>query len=195
MESILKLTSKDANVVILFDENQDIFERQFQIPEHDSFIKLQLKYNFRNTLAISDYVTDKTNIPISSKETPEGLPVDTVSFSNVEELTKQLEFTIQRLVTIEKISCSDITILVDGHLNEHPLNQVEKIASYPLVPWHNDGEREGKALHFTSINRFKGLESPIVLLILNGGIEDVNTKMFYTQCTRAKSMLKVFCKN
>ncbi len=195
MESVLKLTSKDANVVILFDENQDIFERQFQIPEHDSFIKLKLRYNFRNTLAISEYVTDKTNIPISSKETPEGLPVDTVSFSNVEELTKQLEFTIQQLVTIEKISCRDITILVDGHLNEHPLNQIKKIALYPLLPWHDDVERENKTLHFTSINRFKGLESPIVLLVLNGGIEDVNTKMFYTQCTRAKSMLKVFCKN
>ena len=195
METVLKLTCKDANIVILYDENQDIFERQFQIPEHDSFIKLQLRYNFRNTLAISEYVTNKTNIPISSKETPEGLPVDTINYSNNEELTRQLEITIQRLVTIEKISCSDITILVDGHLNEHPLNQIEKIAFYSLLPWHNDVERDSKTLHFTSINRFKGLESPVVLLILNGSMENVNAKMFYTQGTRAKSMLKVFCKN
>ena len=47
-------------------------------------------------------------------------------------------------------------------------------------------------LFFTSITLFKELGSNVVLLILNEAAVSEEKKQFYTQSTRAKSILKVF---
>ena len=177
---------------MLYEVITDIFNRQFQIPEESTFIKVNLKYNFRNTQLIGNYISDQTGIPIHTKETPEGIDVKEIAYSDFSDLRKQLGFEIQRLVTIEKLSCDDITIIVDGHLKDHPIKEVDNIAHYPLLSWREDEERDGKALHYTSINRFKGLESQVILLVVNGTEDFTGNKTFYTQCSRAKSILKVF---
>ena len=96
------------------------------------------------------------------------------------------------LVQIEKIMLQDILILIDGHVNDHPFASVNALPSFKFKALDINSPREPNELYFTSITRFKGLESNVVLLILNEAAVSEEKKQFYTQCTRAKSVLKVF---
>ena len=93
---------------------------------------------------------------------------------------------------IEKINLADILILIDGHVNDHPFASVKALSSFKFKAWDINSPRQTNELYFTSITRFKGLESNVVLLILNKAAVSEEKKQFYTQCTRAKSILKVF---
>ena len=83
-------------------------------------------------------------------------------------------------------------ILIDSGVDEHPLGTVEKIGEIKLKAWDVASTRETDAIYYTSISRFKGLESNVVLLVKDELKDLENNRRFYAQCTRAKSILKIF---
>lgn len=194
LEMIFKFTSSKSNIILFFDENQNIFKREFLIPGQDQFFNFQLIHNYRNSQKICDFVQHHTGIAVKSGNTPQGVEVDLLNYTGLDDLVRQLKLTLLNLIQIEKIPLKDIVIIVDGHLADHPLAQVSKIDRFTLNAWDVNSERKPDELYFTSISRFKGLESNVVLLVLDEETQFLGNKQFYTQCTRAKSVLKVFWK-
>lgn len=194
IEAMLKFTRKDSHIIIFYDENQNIFNRSFKIPSKDTFFRFELKRNFRNTHKICRFVEQHTEIRVTPGSTPEGTDVDIINWESQSSLVRELKLILLNLVMIEKIPLSDILVIVNGSSKNHMLNAVKSIGEFPLKMWNSDEERDEKTLYFTSIRRFKGLESNIVLLVLDGTDDLKNNREFYTQCTRAKSILKVFWK-
>lgn len=194
IEMIFRFTSKNSHIILFYDENQNIFNRNFHIPDFGQFFHFHLKHNFRNTKRICEFVEQYTGLPLISRNTPEGIDVDVTSHSNTDELVRNLGLALLNLVQIQHISLADIVIIVDGHLDGHPLHDVPNISNYRLNPWDVNSSRNPDELYFTSISRFKGMESNVVLLVLDEPAGLMANKVFYTQCTRAKSILKVFWK-
>ncbi len=118
--------------------------------------------------------------------------METIGYSDVEDLIGKVSRCVLKLVQIEKIPLHDILILIDGHVNVHPFASVNVIANLKFKAWDINVPREPNEFYFTSITRFKGLETNVVLLILIECCVTEEKKQFYTQCTRAKSVLKVF---
>ena len=195
LRTIFKYTHPKSQVILFFDENQNIFKRRFSIPGKDTFIPFKLNNNYRNTRKICDFVTRSTGIEITSSNTPVGIDAETIGYSDTEDLIGKVSRCVLSLVQIEKIGLQDILILIDGHVNDHPFASVSAIDRFKFKAWDINSPREPNELYFTSITRFKGLESNVVLLILNKASAAEEKKQFYTQCTRAKSVLKVFEKD
>jgi len=195
IRTAFSLVKKSGKIILLFDENQNIFQRYFNIPEEESFTKTRLKYNFRNTEKIGKYTSKRTGFEIQTMKTPKGLDVDEVFYETFDDLIKKLYQELTRLIDIEKLSCNDITILIDGRVKEHPFYFTENIGKWQLKAWDVNEERDPGKVYFTSISRFKGLESQVVLLVPESNGNFKGDKRFYTQSTRAKSLLKVFLKD
>ena len=194
IELIFQFTSKNSHIILFYDENQNIFNRNFKIPGSSQFFHFHLKHNFRNTRKICEFVEQHTGMPLISRNTPEGIDVDVTSHANTEELVRNLGLALLNLVQVQHVALSDIVIIVDGHLDGHPLHGILNISHYRLNAWDVNSVRKPNELYFTSISRFKGMESNVVLLVLDEPSELMASKRFYTQCTRAKSILKVFWK-
>lgn len=194
LEMVFSLVREEGRFVLFFDENQNIFNRGFDIPGGEKFLRFRLCRNFRNTHKICSFTEKYTGIDVKPGNTPEGVDVEVLDYAGLDDLLRKLERTLLKLVQVEKVSLSDIVILVDGHTNEHLIGKCTRIGPYPLEPWAVDKERDPEKLYFTSVNRFKGLESNVILLVLNSSPDLQGNKLFYTQCTRAKSMLKVLWK-
>jgi hypothetical protein len=195
IRTAFSLVKNNGKIILLFDENQNIFQRYFNIPEEESFTKTRLKYNFRNTEKIGEYTSKRTGFEIQTMKTPKGLDVDEISYDTFDDLIYKLQQELTRLIDIEKLSCNDITILIDGRVKEHPFYFTENIGKWQLEAWEVNEERDPGKIYFTSISRFKGLESQVVLLVPESNGDFKGDKRFYTQSTRAKSLLKVFLKN
>ena len=192
LRTIFKYGQPKSQIILFFDENQNIFKRQFSIPGRDTFVPFKLNNNYRNTRKICAYVSQTTGFAITSCNTPEGIEVETIQYSDIEDLRGKLTRTVLNLVQVEKIVPLDILILIDGHVNDASLNRINSLAQFHLKPWDGSTIRESDTVYFTSISRFKGLESNVVLLVPDVNSLLIGNKLFYTQCTRAKSILKVF---
>ena len=194
IELMFKFTRKESKIVIFFDDNQNIFQRNFTIPSRDKFIPFQLKRNFRNTQKICEFVQSKTGISINPGKTPEGIDVELVSWNLQTELKREINLRLLNLVQIEKIPISDILIIVNGSSRTHMLNDIKNIGDFNVRVSESDETRDANTLYFTSVRKFKGLESPVVFLVLEDVTDFNDNREFYTQCTRAKSILKIFWK-
>jgi hypothetical protein len=187
-----RLVKQDGKIIIFFDINQNIFNRKFEIPYYGSFFPFKLKYNYRNTRKICDFVSARTGFEILPGSTPAGIDVEQIEYNTIQDLTDKLSFVTQDLLYNEKLKPDDMVILLDGSVAEHPLNKIEKLGNHQLKPWDVNSEREHNIIYFTSISRFKGLESNVILLVSDSNQDFYQNKRFYTQCTRAKSLLKIF---
>lgn len=194
IEAMFAFTRKNSNIIIFYDENQNIFNRNFKIPSIDKFLQFELKRNFRNTHKICQFVEKHTEIKVTPGVTPEGIDVDIISWESESSLITEINLILINLVKYERIPLTDIIIIVNGSSRNHFFNSTGTIGNFPLKMWESNEERDANTLYFTSIRKFKGLESNIVFLVLDETNNLINNKEFYTQCTRAKSLLKVFWK-
>jgi len=193
---LFMFTNHDSKIVLFYDENQNIFERNFNIPEKESFITIELPYNYRNTKKICDYVRENTGFEIMPRNTPEGIEVERRHCDGLNDLEKNLIQILLKLIRIEKLTTKEIVIIINGVVDDHPLGTMNDIIGIPLRAWDVNIEREENILYYTSISRFKGLESNVVIIITDDDEKELKlNKKFYAQCTRAKSLLYIlYCK-
>jgi len=193
VDIILNLTKPEGNVIMLYDENQDLFKRDFHVPANSNFNEIELKYNFRNTQKICQYIAKETGLEVPSYGTPLGLDVKEVKYRSLDSLVSFLNIHIS-LLKNEKVKVSDMSIIIDGHQDEHPLKHIDLISGTKLQAWDPAKTRQDDCIYYTSVNRFKGLESKVAIVVLDSAKDAVDKQKFYTLCTRAKSHLIVFYK-
>lgn len=188
IELILKDTEQSP-LYIFYDQNQDLYHRASTFPiKDDPFV---LTVNCRNTRRIHEISyqffrgeqTDPPGIP--------GIPVELLCAPTLSSQAKKIHSAITELLTHQKVSPNDIVVLVT--------NAIDKAACISLLTsqklphstnWSVDGnQRLGKILMDT-VNRFKGLESPIVVLWGLDGVErEPHRELLYVGLSRAKSLM------
>ena len=102
---------------------------------------------------------------------------------------------MRHLHLAEDVRLDDIAILSPFRRERTVLNGVDQIAGIPLVSLEDAAKRrefDPPCLRFETLHRFKGLESPVVVLHdVSGASRNVAYEAILTACSRAQHALYV----
>ncbi len=157
----------------------------------DHFVQARLTLNCRNTRRIAE----ETALVAGFDEPPFrlgdeiGLPVEYRYWKKPANLVDSLTNLVERLVK-EQIPIGDVIILSPRRLENSSLADVERISRFPLVDISRGPADKRHALKFSTIHSFKGLESPVVIIIdINQVDSGEPQSLLYVAMSRAKSLL------
>jgi len=180
---------------VFFDDNQNIYSRVGTFPIQDEPFSLSM--NCRNTtpIHIGAYKFYKGE-PV----TPPDNPGDDIQFEvsgGRNQQAKKINAKIVDLIANQRVSPGDITILIADAL--HKSEYYHLLTRLPLpkpATWLEEGIRGEDTVLIDTIQRFKGLESPILII---WGVDTLDlskfAELFYVGMSRAKSFLVIVAKS
>lgn len=200
--------SKRKRIVYLFyDENQNIFMRKKNLPIIELIDKYnvnpylyKLKKNIRNTRAIYNYATEKTNLGKTAQALAiQGINPFYIKVATPQLALKEISKILADLIVAHNIKNEQIVVLSDisvpdlnSNLTSNSIFSLGKtVGNYKLT---KDGKgTTGAYIKLRSVRRFKGLEADVVILVLhqNYNLEDLSSELLYVAYTRAKFLLYV----
>ncbi len=190
----LLLTDYDSSpLYVFYDDNQNLYARVGTFPIRDEPFSLTI--NCRNTAPIHEAAYKHyKGAPVS----PPDIQGDDVQFDeapNRDAQAAKINSRIVDLVARQGVAPGDITVLVADAL--HKAEYYAALRRLPLpksATWLEEGVRGKTTVLIDTIQRFKGLESPIVIL---WGLDTIDLSMrlelLYVGMSRAKSLLVIVC--
>jgi hypothetical protein len=173
---------------VFYDDNQNLYQTERSLPA--DLMRYALHRNCRNTQEIH-----RTFLPFYRSETvpeamgPQGRRPQVIFYRTDLRLKQLLGKVVQQLVGKERVPATDIIILTPRSAERSQLARWETIGNWRLTtqapppPGH---------LRYESIYRFKGLESPVVILaeFRPAQMQDADT-LLYVGCSRARNHLVI----
>lgn len=188
-----------GNWLMAYDANQNLYntvmEDGLKLAADCSPARYTLKINCRNTRQIINYAARHTGISEQHNLRLDGPAVKTESYAAEKDLLKKLEKLLTKLRS-QGVELKDICVLSTRRRQNSVLSQAQQLAGVPIqdigdLPpdkWERD------SLKYCTLYRFKGLESPVVILVDIREVEGAKAVVRnYTAMTRAQSLLFVFC--
>jgi len=176
---------------VFFDDNQNIYARVGTFPIQDE--PFTLTTNCRNTAPIhlAAYKHYK-GVPVS----PPDIEGDEVQFEvspGRDAQAAKINAQIVHLVDRQGVAPGDITVLIADALRKADYYATLRRLPLPKPAiWCEEGIRSGNTVLIDTIQRFKGLESPVVIL---WGLDTIDLarseELLYVGISRAKSLLVV----
>ena len=176
---------------VFYDDNQNIYARAGTFPIRDE--PFTLTTNCRNTAPIhaAAYKHYK-GVPVAPPEN-EGDEVQFDEAPGRDAEAAKINTRIVDLIARQGVSPGDITVLIADALRK--ADYYATLRRLPLPKpgtWLEEGIRGTNTVLIDTIQRFKGLESPIVIL---WGLDAIdlarNEELLYVGMSRAKSLLVV----
>jgi hypothetical protein len=188
---LLLMDYETSPLYVFYDDNQNIYARVGTFPIRDE--PFSLTTNCRNTapIHVAAYRHYK-GVPVS----PPDIQGDELHFeesANRDPQATKINALIVDLVAKQGVSPGDITVLIADAL--HKAEYYAALRRLPLprpASWLEEGVRGPNTVLIDTIQRFKGLESPIVIL---WGLDTIdlsrNQELLYVGMSRAKSLLVI----
>ena len=157
----------------------------------DHFVRAKLTLNCRNTRRIGEETTIVSGFDEAPFRLNEevGLPVDYRYWKSAEDLRDLIGSTVQRLHR-NGIDTDDIVVLSPNRLENSALAGAGNVDGIPVVDCSRSLDAPNGCLKFSTIHAFKGLESPVVIVIDVEGVDDlVSQSLMYVGMSRARGML------
>lgn len=188
-----ELLAPEGSLCVFTDSNQLLYG-----PDHGKipprlgpFAEFVLPENLRNTQRIHQAALEffeGDSLPIAKGpegESPRHLPASTFA-----EQMEQLDETLARLLREQRVDPADIVVLTPKGAASTSLAGVEKVANRRLVPYE---DRQPGDIGWSTVRKFKGLESPVVILVeMDGpGVTARVRELAYVGITRARDYLWV----
>jgi hypothetical protein len=171
---------------VFFDDNQLVYPHDLTLPVSE--MPFSLTENCRNTRHIQEAILAyyQSDTPFTVRG-PEGRPVETVLWnpSELRTLQQGLAEILGRLVFAEGVDSQDIVILSAGGLKKPPLSDLPPPLPFRLVSQPSPVREE---IYTTTIRLFKGLERPVVILIVPRS-DAAMTELMYVGQSRAQHHL------
>jgi hypothetical protein len=161
-----------------------------------NFTRAKLTFNCRNTRRIAEETAllsgfDRSPYRMNQES---GLAVDHRYWRRAVDLVAALEKLVLALLR-DGISADDIVILSPRRLESSGLTGVTAIGGLPLRDVSSDQTAGEKAISFSTVHAFKGLESTVVVII---DIEQVDSEearsLLYVGMSRARFLLVLMIK-
>ena len=161
-----------------------------------------LRTNLRNTEAISKFVgAFYDGVSKLAPRGPKGTPVEIHGYDGPDDLAGQLAAALDSLVTHEGFRTKDIVLLTPSRRAKSELRKRGGVDGFPFLDLEDLLEEKARArserrpILVSTIHRFKGLESPVVVLAEMGERHaDELDKYLYVGASRASSALLVFAR-
>jgi len=189
IRSLLK-DDHESILYVFYDEEQNIFQRNFGeafLIQSEPYL---LRRNLRNTKNIWDFVVDDTEFGgCSYSNGIAGLDPKIFTTRNhmkfIESITR-----LVRTITNEGVSSRSITILSDRKLENTPLQNLREIAGYKIQDINDaiHGE-ENEVIRFSTVQAFKGLDSEVVISLLSA---NCSKQLRYVAYSRARCLLYLY---
>lgn len=188
----LSLSDYDSSpLYVFYDDNQNIYTRAGTFPIRGE--PFSLSTNCRNTAPIHKVAyKNYKGAPVYPPEI-EGEDIQFEVSANRNSQAAKINTKIVDLVSRQRVAPSDITVLIADAIRKS--EYYETLRQLPLpkpATWLEEGERRDTTVLMDTVQRFKGLESPIVIL---WGIDFINLtqneELRYVGISRAKSLLIV----
>lgn len=188
---LLLIDYETSPLYVFYDDNQNIYARAGTFPIRDE--PFSLTTNCRNTapIHVAAYRHYK-GVPVS----PPDIQGDELHFeesANRDPQATKINALIVDLVAKQGVFPGDITVLIADAL--HKAEYYAALRRLPLprpASWLEEGVRGSNTVLIDTIQRFKGLESPIVIL---WGLDTIdlsrNQELLYVGMSRAKSLLVI----
>lgn len=176
---------------VFYDDNQNIYARTGTFPIRDD--PFTLTTNCRNTapihLAAYKYYT---GVPVSPPEI-EGDEVQFDASPGRDAQAAKINARIVDLVARQGVVAGDVTVLIADALRKADYYATLRRLPLPKpATWLEEGIRSNNTVLIDTIQRFKGLESPVVIL---WGLDTIDLtrseELLYVGMSRAKSLLMV----
>lgn len=171
---------------VFFDDNQNIYQGTKEIPL--AAAPFPLTHNCRNTQSIHQQVSQFYRSDVMPTAMgPQGRPVEQHSYTNPAVLKRLLRQTLHRLIIDENVPAWDIVVLTPKSREHSQVWGFGALGNFRLVDTPTDASGE---VYCTTIHKFKGLESPVVILaeIDNHQIWNLPA-LLYVGCSRARNHL------
>lgn len=160
LEALLKDDERGI-FYVFFDDNQRIYSQLQHIPvEGEPF---SLNTNCRNTKAVHDALTPYSQAIYETNcdRCPKGRPVQKIPLHDADPQTA-LRDVLLELVDNQNIEPTQIMLLTPRSMDKSQWREGERLGTLTLT-WNKD-TKLSKRIRVSTIQSFKGLESPIIIL-------------------------------
>lgn len=188
LEAVVR-DAANGTLYVFYDDNQNVTGSSAGYIVGLPSAERRLGMNLRNTKAIFKEANKYYRGGFVRPVGPDGVDVLWHSW-NEENPATQLSKRLGTLIKTEGITPGDIAILLPTASDVETFRSDGKIRVGKYEASNAETRRPDRIV-VDSIRRFKGLESPVVLLLVNGAIQD-NDEVLYTGMTRAQVLLEVF---
>ena len=199
------LATKNASWMVCIDSAQQWRNHgrplTMSSPAFINFEVLNLTVNLRNTNKIASFAEESRGFadqkgPVVERKSsqhpwPAGTPVEVVIASGKKQMRSELQRLIKDLVTVNGIAEHDVVILSSESFSKIQANAKgamlkigDRIDSFRLIT----ADEQVKGIRLDTIRRFKGLESPVIIVVEH---VDTNNKLRFLAYTRAQAHLIV----
>lgn len=194
--SIRALLNEDySTFYVFFDENQNVFSKDFE----DSFVidypPVILRYNIRNTGRIYDNAIQKTGLGRDTvANSLLGVEPEYSDYKNINQCKKALTNIINKLTQKEFVSPKSIVILGNCDYEDSIICNEEYIGSFRIDKSNNLSIIEENAIRYFSVKDFKGIEADIIVFINHIKTKELEVKELceqYVALTRPRYYLYV----
>ncbi len=182
---------EDGALYVLFDESQNIFQRDFADKFYIDNPPFVLRYNIRNTANIYRFAKEKSSLGIDTLTNQiEGVDPEVRLFTRKAQLISFIDSTVNKLVNKEGVSKNKIVVLSDRKKEKSILKDVEFIGGCQIDDIYDDNK---DSIKYRTIQGFKGLESDVVIFVNHTykkePLTDRKRALLYTALTRARFFL------
>lgn len=193
-ETLLFLLHDDKQGIfyVFSDSNQNIYRRAEHLSALLGVEPFTLYENCRNTRPIHEVVRAFHHQPeLLTCRGPQGRAPEIVYFASEREEEEHVRRILHRLVTEEKVEAAQIVLLTTRAPEKTPFVPGRKLGNFVLSEWGDRNWRKSD-IRVSSVHRFKGLESRVVVL---AGLEDNDPSwldpLLYVACSRARAHLVI----
>jgi hypothetical protein len=176
---------------VFFDDNQNIYSRAGTFPIRDE--PFTLSVNCRNTapIHVGAYKYYK-GLPVSTPDNP-GNEIQLISSAGRDQQANKILSRIIELIVRQSVSPGDIVVLIADALRKAEYYSILKSLPLPKpARWLEEGIRGENTILVDTIQRFKGLESPIVIIWGLDALDlSKHEEVLYVGMSRAKSILVI----
>ena len=173
-----------AQLYVFYDSNQLVYGQAVSIPQDATLIPIRLRQNLRNTKAIHKAATAFYDGFHISSAGPEGRELEWVRVPKggvADAVSEQ----VNRIARNERLRPEQIAVLAATQKDCGKLVDGGGIAGFPVRSAEENSEG---CVIVDTVRRFKGLESAIVILVVDHGLMN-RVELLYVGLSRARSQL------
>lgn len=165
--SIRALLKEDySTFYVFFDENQNVFSKEFEDSFAIDYPPVILRYNIRNTGRIYDNAIQRTGLGVDTvANSLLGVEPEYSYYKNISQCKKALTNIVNKLTQKEFVSPKSIVILGNCSYEDSIISNEEYVGSFRIDKSNNLSIIGDDVIRYCSVKNFKGMEADIVVYI------------------------------
>lgn len=160
------LCSDYSTFYVFFDENQNVFSKDFTNSFAIEYPPVILRYNIRNTGCIYDNAIQHTGLGRDTvANSLLGVKPEYYDYKNVSQCKKALTNIVNKLTQKEFVSPKSIVLLCNCNYEDSILYSEDFVGSFKIDKSRNTSIIKDNSIRLSSVKDFKGMEADIIVFI------------------------------